>query len=115
MRNKIPAPLISDISFLVRFFSALLALTFVGMLCGCAYHLGPSNDLEPAGKSARVNPVINQTMEPRLGDAVTTALRKQLQRDGTYRLAPRGSADIVVSGTIPRFVRHELSLLPKDV
>src|ERR1051325_2753363 len=85
-------------------------------LCGCAgYHLGPSNGVEAGSKTIQINPVVNQTMEPRLGDAVTTALRKQLQSDGTYRLATHGDADIVVNGVITRFYRRELSLLPRDV
>jgi hypothetical protein len=54
-------------------------------------------------------------MEPRLGDALTTALRRELQRDGTYHLSTHGSADIVVTGVLTRYRRHELSFVPKDV
>jgi Lipopolysaccharide-assembly len=83
---------------------------------GCAgYRLGPTNGLAAGEKSIRVNPFSNQTMEPRLGDAVTTSLRRNLQLDGTYRLSTRGRADIVVSGVLTRYVRHELSLVPNDV
>ena len=92
--------------------SALLAFA----VCGCAgYRLGPTNG-EPAGeKAVEVRPFLNQTLEPRLGDAVTAALRRNLQHDGTYRLATRGGADIVVTGVITRYIRRELSLLPNDV
>ena len=83
---------------------------------GCAgYRLGPSNGLTAGEKSVQVNPFVNQTMEPRLGDALTTEVRRNLQKDGTFRLATRGGADIVVSGTITRYDRHELNLLPNDV
>lgn len=58
---------------------------------------------------------MNQTLEPRLGDAVTTALRQSLQRDGTYRLATHGNGDVVVAGTVTRYERSGLSYNPKDV
>jgi Lipopolysaccharide-assembly len=99
-----------------RRFLFFVAAAFGVALCGCAgYHLGPSNGLAAGEKSVQVNPFANQTMEPRLGDAVTTELRRSLQHDGTYRLATHGGADIVVSGTITLYNRHELSLVPKDV
>lgn len=86
------------------------------VLSGCAgYRLGPSNGLAAGEKSVQINPFLNQTLEPRLGDAVTTALRQSLQRDGTYRLATHRGGDIVVSGVITRYWRHELSFLPNDV
>jgi hypothetical protein len=37
-------------------------------------------------------PFNNQTLQPRLGDAVTQALRERLQTDGTYHLATHGPA-----------------------
>jgi hypothetical protein len=99
-----------------RFFPTFVAAVIGVALSGCAgYRLGPSNGLAAGEKSVQVNPFANQTMEPRLGDAVTTELRRNLQHDGTYRLATRGGADIVVSGTITRYDRHELSLVPNDV
>jgi hypothetical protein len=93
---------------------------FVGVLAwggsGCAgYRLGPANGLAAGAKSVQVNPFNNQTLEPRLGDAVTAQLRKQLQRDGTYRLATRDDGDIVVSGTITRYIRQEVSFSSSDV
>jgi len=99
----------------MRFLPSLLAALTLA-LCGCAgYRLGPGNGLAAGDKSIQINPFANQTMEPRLGDAVTMALRRRIQQDGTYRVATRGSADIVVSGTIVRYDRRELSLLPNDV
>ena len=85
-------------------------------LAGCAgYQLGPTNGLAAHEKSVQVTPFINQTLEPRLSDAVTSQLRKALQHDGTYDLASRDNADIVVSGVLTKYNRHELSLVRQDL
>jgi hypothetical protein len=82
---------------------------------GCAgYKLGPVNGLAAGAKSVQVNPFTNRTLEPRLGEEITAELRRQVQRDGTYRLASHDDGDIVVSGYVMRFVRHEISLSPSD-
>ena len=60
-------------------------------------------------------PVRDQTLEPRLGEAVTAALRKSLQRDGTYQLATRGDADLIVNGEITRYNRFQMSYQTNDV
>jgi len=92
-----------------------LFLGLVPLLCGCAgYHLGPSNGIAAGDKSIQVMPFSNQTLEPRLTDAVTAQLRKELQRDGTFRLATHDDADIVVTGIITKYTRHELSFQPAD-
>ena len=89
----------------------LLALA----LSGCAgYQLGPTNGVAARGKSVQVMPFSNQTMEPRLGEAVTAQLRKELQRDGTYELASHDDGDIVVSGVVLNYVRIPLSFQPSD-
>ena len=93
----------------------LLSSVIALALSGCAgYRLGPTN---PAarGKSVQINPFLNQTLEPRLTDAVALQLREELQRDGTYKLACHEDGDIVVSGTITRYDRLELSFEPTDV
>ena len=93
----------------------LLGLVALGG-SGCAgYKLGPVNGLTAREKSVQVNPFDNQTLEPRLTDAVTMQLRKQLQRDGTYQLATREDGDIVVSGLINRYIRQEVSFSSGDV
>jgi hypothetical protein len=97
----------------VRSLAVCLATLIV---TGCAgYKLGPPNGVAAGEKSVQVSPFSNQTLEPRLGDAVTSALRKTLQRDGTYRLATHGDGDIVVTGELTRYDRHELSFVPNDV
>lgn len=85
-------------------------------LAGCAgYRLGPSNGLEAGAKSVEIAPFANHTLQPRLTDAVTTQMRKELQRDGTYRLATHGGADIVVTGTLTVYQRLVVTFAPQDV
>src|SRR5271154_6878950 len=95
-------------------FFALCALAL--SLAGCAgYHLGPVNGAVAGEKSIEVLPFNNQTLQPRLGDAVTQALRERLQTDGTCRLATHGEGDVVVTGVITRYSRQGLSYLNNDV
>jgi Lipopolysaccharide-assembly len=83
---------------------------------GCAgYRLGPANGIHAGEKSVQIAVFSNQTMEPRLGDAVTTALRRELQRDGTFRLATHSGADVAVTGVLTGYSRQELSFVPNDV
>src|SRR5215469_5730137 len=66
--------------------SAICAAAFLA--AGCAgYRLGPVNDETAGARSVQVLPFNNQTLQPRLGDAVTQAVREQVQTDGTYHLA----------------------------
>jgi Lipopolysaccharide-assembly len=84
---------------------------------GCAgYHLGPVQPGVVAGaQSIEIVPFNNQTLEPRLGDAVTQALRENIQTDGTYRLATGSPGDVVVTGDIMNYQRSGVSVLPTDV
>jgi hypothetical protein len=84
---------------------------------GCAgYHLGPVNPNVVAGeKSIEIVPFNNQTLQPRLGDAVTQALRERLQTDGTYHLATRNPGDVVVTGVITAYSRESVGFLRTDV
>jgi len=85
-------------------------------LSGCAgYKVGPTNGLSAGEKSVQIVPFSNQTLEPRLGDALTGALRKEVQRDGTYKLATHDVGDIVVSGTIMQYNRSAQSFVATDV
>ena len=86
------------------------------LLSGCAgYHLGPANGVVAGEKSIEILPFNNQTLEPRLGDAVDQAVRENLQTDGTYRLVSHGGSDVVLTGTLNRFYREGLSFLNHDV
>ena len=95
----------------------LLALLLsLPLLTGCAgYRLGSTTGFEAGSRSLEVRPFLNDTLEPRLSDAVTHQLRKQLQQDGTYRLDTKGEADVVVSGSIVDYDRSGLSFQPRDV
>lgn len=96
-----------------HFFAAVMAAIF---LAGCAgYKLGPTNGTIAGEKKVQITPFLNHTLEPRLGDAVTTALRKRVGQDGTYRLATHGGADIIVTGVLTHYDRHELNFVPHDV
>jgi len=95
----------------------LLSSILVVSLAGCAgYRVGPVNpDLHAGARTVEVIPFNNQTLQPRLGDAVTQALRERLQTDGTYRLANHGGADIEVTGTLTGYIRQPVSFLDTDV
>jgi hypothetical protein len=100
----------------MRLPAILLAGIATVMLAGCAgYHLGPVNGASAGAKSIEVLPFNNQTLQPRLGDAVTQSLRERFQTDGTYHLSTHGGGDVVVSGIITRYNRVGLSYLNSDV
>ena len=100
----------------MRWTGLFIVFAMAAVFAGCAgYHLGPVNGAVAGERSVEVLPFNNQTLQPRLGDAVTQALRERLQTDGTYHLATRGGGDIVVSGVITRYNREGLSYLNNDV
>lgn len=86
------------------------------LLTGCAgYKMGPLNG-DPAGsRSVEIRQFVNRTMEPRITEALSLQLRKQLQRDGTYTLETQGPGDLVMTGEIVRFDRGELAYFATDV
>ena len=95
---------------------AFLAVGLALQFCGCAgYRLGPTNGLQPGEKSIQVSAFANRTLEPRLTDAVTSQLRKQLQRDGTFRLTSQDDGDIVLSGYLSRYDRAEVTFASHDI
>jgi hypothetical protein len=96
------------------FFAICVAVIFSA---GCAgYHLGPVNpNVIAGGKSVEIVPFNNQTLQPRLGDAVTQALRERMQTDPTYRLATHEPGDVVVTGVITAYRREGVSFLRTDV
>ena len=66
-------------------------------LTGCAgYKLGPTNGMAAGARSVQVVPFQNHTAEPRLIDALSTALRRGLLQDGTYRLDTQGDSDVIL-------------------
>jgi Lipopolysaccharide-assembly len=95
----------------------LVASALLGAaLAGCAgYRLGPTGGQGSGERSIQVNFFKNQTIEPRLVEAVAQALRRNLQQDGTYRLRSGGDADLIVNGVIIRYERVPVSFQPTDV
>jgi hypothetical protein len=90
-----------------------VAILFVSSCAG--YRLGPPSGLSARAKTVYVATFVNKTLEPRLSEAVTQALRKRLSQEGTFRLVTRGAADIVVSGTLTRYDRQAVAYEYRDV
>jgi len=83
---------------------------------GCAgYRVGPVSGDVAGERSIEVTPFASKVIEPRVGDAVTTSLRRQLQQEGTFRLNTRGEADIVVTGSVIEYDRSNISFQPEDI
>lgn len=82
---------------------------------GCAgYHLGPTDGLSAGARTVFVKPFVNRTLQQRLVDDCTFALRKELQRDGTYKLAGAAAANLELSGELIRYERIEISYIATD-
>src|SRR5262245_27237875 len=95
--------------------SATLAFLTALLLTGCAgYKLGPTNGLEAGSRPIQIDPPVNQTLEPRISTELNHQLRKQVQRDGTYRLDTRGEGDVVVTTTVMRYRRIGETFQPRD-
>jgi hypothetical protein len=96
--------------------SFLAIAAAAGLLSACAgYRLGPTGGQTARAQSIRVNYFKNQTLEPRLAEPFTQALRRQLQQDGTYRLATGTDADLVVDGVLLEYVRRPMAYQPDDL
>ena len=85
------------------------------ILSGCAYTLGPTNGQVAGARSIKVQPFLSAALEPRLTEYVANSVRKNLQRDGTFHLETGSDPDIVLTGTILKFERNELSFQPGDI
>ena len=94
-----------------------LHLALLMIACaGCAgYRVGPVSGDVAGDRSIEVTPFASKVIEPRVGDAVTTSLRRQLQQEGTFRLNTRGEADIVVTGSVIEYDRSNISFQPEDI
>jgi hypothetical protein len=76
----------------------ILAGLGVLLLSGCAgYRLGPVGGQIAGARGIQVPMARNATLEPRLAEPVTLALRRHIQQDGTFRLETDGApADLVL-------------------
>ena len=93
---------------------ALVSLGLLGTGCG-GYKLGPTSGVAAGSRSVQVNFFQNKTLEPRLVESINNALRKNLQQEGTYRLATDSDGDIIVNGTITGFNRSAVGFQPADI
>lgn len=71
--------------------------------------------MDARSQSVYVEPFVNDTLQPRLEDEFTRAVRKGLQREGTYRLGHKSDSDIIVKGVIKTYSRQGLSYDPGDL
>jgi len=88
--------------------------TLAVLLPACAYKLGPTSGVPAGSRSIAILPFENQTMEPRVTASLVNALRAQLQQEGTYRLARRDEADVVLTGEVAEISRREQSFFSED-
>lgn len=79
----------------------ILSLIALSMVSCAGYHLGGTKPPSLAGvRTISVPMFTNGTQEPRAEALATTAVTDAIVRDGTYRLADRGSADAVLEGKL---------------
>ena len=99
-----------------RWAAAVLSGCLAAALCGCAgYRLGPSNGLAAGSASVQITPFINQTIQPHLTDYVTAQMHKEIQVDGTYKLATHDDGDIIVNGVMTAYDRAVITLASDDI
>ena len=86
---------------------SLLAGILCAALTGCAgYHIGPIKPKPMADvKTLAVQTFKNDTLEPRIEVLLANAVIKQLQKDGTYKIARENEADAIVEGTLEEVER----------
>jgi outer membrane lipopolysaccharide assembly protein LptE/RlpB len=95
--------------------TALISALALCLLAGCGYRLGPTGGRAAGAQSLEIAPFTNETREARVLDALTTALSRRTQEDGTFKLATRRDGDLVLSGVITNYRRLELSFEPGDL
>lgn len=83
---------------------------------GCAgYRLGSASGLAADAQSIEIIPFPNQTEEPRLSPVLVSALRRQIQNNGTFKLETRGRGDLQITGNIVQYLRVGVTFQPGDV
>lgn len=98
-------------------FHAALLLAAALLTPGCAgYKMGSTAGFEAGARSVRVELFHNDTLEPRLLESIATATRREIQRDGTYKLTTWGNdADVVLRGVVTDYERTGVSFQSGDV
>jgi hypothetical protein len=86
----------------------LLLLALAGLFGGCAgYEIGPIKPKRMREVSSLAVPSFkNDTLEPRIEALLANAVIKQIQQDGTYRVAGTEDADAIVECTLEEIVRR---------
>ncbi len=87
--------------------SATIALTLC-VLAGCAgYQVGPVKPKRLREVTTIAVPSFkNETLEPRVEVLLANAVIKQIQQDGTYRIASESDADAILECTIEEIRRR---------
>lgn len=86
----------------------LLLFPLLATLTGCAgYQLGPIKPTVMTGINTIAVPSFkNDTLEPRIEVLLANAVIKQIQQDGTYRIARDNDADAILEGTFDEIERR---------
>lgn len=95
-----------------------LTLCFTTLLmAGCAgYHVGPVRPKFMEGvQSIAVPNFKNQTLIPRVEVLVAGTVIKQIQQDGTYKIASADKADVILEGKIVEIRRNAARSVHGDV
>jgi len=101
-----------------RFLQALPALAACFLLGSCAgYHIGPIKPKYMQGINTIAVPVFhNETLIPRIEVLVSDTVIRQIQQDGTYRIASSAdAADAVMEGDITEIRRRPWRSVIGDV
>ena len=87
---------------------ALFAPAVALLLGGCAgYHIGPIKPARFDGiQTIAVNTFKNDTLQPRVEVLLANSLIKQIQQDGTYKIADESKADALLEGTLDEIRRR---------
>lgn len=85
-----------------------LVPTLALLFGGCAgYHIGPIKPAKFEGISLiAVNNFKNNTLQPRVEVLLANSVIKQVQQDGTYKIADESKADAVLEGTLEEIRRR---------
>jgi hypothetical protein len=95
---------------------AVCSLVVILFGTGCAsYQLGPTSGQVAGAQSITLIPFPNQTPEPSLSPYVASAMRRQIQSDGTFTLDTKRQGDIIVTGNIISYQRVGVSFQPGDI
>jgi hypothetical protein len=90
-----------------------VALALAVSLTGCAgYRVGST--LGANYRSVAVLMFRNKTYQPQIERQITSAIIRGFQADGTLRVEPAANADLVLTGEITEYRRHELRSQPGD-